>query len=58
VFHVAFLKIFEGAAPTILAPLPPMVHGRAVPVPPKVVRRSTNKGLLGDLGAIGGPGRR
>jgi hypothetical protein len=30
VFHVAFLKRFDGAAPTAIAPLPPIVCGRTV----------------------------
>ncbi|CAN6198913.1 unnamed protein product [Urochloa humidicola] len=38
VFHVVFLKKFEGSAPASITPLPPLVHGRAVPVPAKVVR--------------------
>jgi hypothetical protein len=38
VFHVAFLKKFEGAAPAVIPPLPPIVHGRSVPVPQEVVR--------------------
>jgi hypothetical protein len=38
VIHVAYLKKFEGDAPTVIAPLPPVVHGRAVPVPAAVVR--------------------
>jgi hypothetical protein len=38
VFHVVFLKKFEGDAPSVLAALPPVLHGRAVPVPARVVR--------------------
>jgi hypothetical protein len=38
VFHVTYLKKFEGpAAPTVISPLPPLVHGRAVPIPTQVV---------------------
>jgi hypothetical protein len=38
VFHVAFLKRFDGTAPTAIVPLPPIVCGRVVPVPLEVVR--------------------
>jgi hypothetical protein len=38
VFHVAFLKRFDGIAPTAIVPLPPIVCGRVVPVPLEVVR--------------------
>jgi hypothetical protein len=38
VFHVVFLKKFEGDAPSTVAPLPPVLHGRAIPIPAKVVR--------------------
>jgi hypothetical protein len=42
VFHVVFLKKFEGSPPTHTPQLPPIVRGRAVPVPKKMVRaRST-----------------
>jgi hypothetical protein len=37
VFHVAFLKRFDGAAPTAIAPLPPIVCGRTVLMPQEVV---------------------
>jgi hypothetical protein len=37
VFHVVFLKKFEGLPPTSTPPLPPIVCGRTVPVPEKVV---------------------
>jgi hypothetical protein len=43
VFHVAYLKKFEGDAPSLVAPLPPVVHGRAVPVSAKVVRARLTK---------------
>ena len=38
VFHVAFLKKHQGPVPTQIVSLPPVVHGRAVPIPEKVVR--------------------
>jgi hypothetical protein len=38
VFHVAFLKKFEGTAPTAIPPLPSIVRGRTVPMPQEVVR--------------------
>jgi hypothetical protein len=38
VFHVAYLKKFERpTAPIVIAPLPLLVHGRAIPVPAQVV---------------------
>jgi hypothetical protein len=43
VFHVVFLKKFEGDAPTTVTPLSPLVHGRVVPVPAKVVRAKPTK---------------
>jgi hypothetical protein len=42
VFHVAFLKKFEGLAPQN-TPLPHIVHGRAVPTPEKVARARPTK---------------
>lgn len=38
VFHVVFLKKFHGAPPTQVAHLPPIVHGRVLPRPAKVLR--------------------
>jgi hypothetical protein len=38
VFHVVFLKKFEGSPPTHTPQLPPIVRGCAVPVPEKLVR--------------------
>jgi hypothetical protein len=38
VFHVVFLKKFEGTPPTKPTPLPPIVRGRAVAQPDRVVR--------------------
>jgi hypothetical protein len=43
VFHVVFLKKFEGDAPATVTPLSPLVHGRVVPVPAKVVRAKPTK---------------
>jgi hypothetical protein len=38
VFHVAFLKKFEGAASAVIPPQPPIVRGQSIPVPQEVVR--------------------
>jgi hypothetical protein len=38
VFHVVFLKKFEGARPSSVLPLPPILHGRVVPQPEQVIR--------------------
>jgi hypothetical protein len=38
VFHVVFLKKYEGAPPLTVPPLPPIVRSRAVPQPEQVVR--------------------
>jgi hypothetical protein len=38
VFHVAFLKKFEGTTPAIIPPLPQIVRSRTVLVPQVVVR--------------------
>jgi hypothetical protein len=43
VFHVAFLKKFEGLAPQNTPPLPHIVRGRAVPTPDKVARACPTK---------------
>lgn len=37
VFHVVFLKKHQGPVPEHIVALPPVVHGRAVPTPEKVV---------------------
>jgi hypothetical protein len=37
VFHVVFLKKFEGSPPTATLLLPPIVRGRTVAIPEKVV---------------------
>lgn len=44
VFHVVFLKKHQGDPPTETVPLPPIVHGRAVPTPAKVIRARLNRG--------------
>jgi hypothetical protein len=38
VFHVTFLKRFDGVVLTAIAPLPPIVRDRVVPMPQEVVR--------------------
>jgi hypothetical protein len=38
VFHVVFLKKYEGTPPTGPGQLPPIGHGRVLPVPAKVMR--------------------
>ena len=43
-FHVGLLKKFEGTPPTAMVPLPPIHHGRALPVPAKVLRARLNRG--------------
>jgi hypothetical protein len=43
VFHVAFLKKFEGLAPQNTPPLPHIVRCRAVPTPEKVARARPTK---------------
>jgi hypothetical protein len=43
VFHIAFLKKFEGVPPGSVPPLPPIVRGRAVAQPDKVVRARPTK---------------
>jgi hypothetical protein len=43
VFHIVFLKKFEGVPPGPVPPLPPSVIGRAVAQPDKVVRARPTK---------------
>jgi hypothetical protein len=43
VFHIALLKKFEGTPPEAMAPLPPMQHGRALPILVKVIRARLNR---------------
>jgi hypothetical protein len=38
VFHVVFFKKFEGTPPEAPPRLPPMNHGRVLPVPSRVLR--------------------
>jgi len=45
VFHVGLLKKFNGTPPTAEVPLPPIVRGRVVPTPDKVVRARLNHGI-------------
>ena len=45
VFHVDLLKKFEGTVPTQLVPLPPLLHGRVIPSPEKVLRARLNRGV-------------
>ena len=45
VFHVGLLKKFEGAPPSAVPLLPPLVHGRVLPSPEKVVRARLNRGM-------------
>jgi hypothetical protein len=43
VFHIAFLKKYEGTTPDVVQPLPPIVRGRVVPQPKRVVRARPTK---------------
>jgi hypothetical protein len=45
VFHVALLKKFEGTPPDKVVSLPPILHGRILPVPKKVVKARLNRGV-------------
>jgi hypothetical protein len=38
VFHVVFLKKFEGTPPSAVPSLPPLTHGRVIPLPARVIR--------------------
>jgi len=45
VFHVSLLKKFIGVPPTVTpVPLPPIVRGRVIPTPTKVLRTRLNRG--------------
>jgi hypothetical protein len=44
VFHVVFLKKFEGTPPDAVVPLPPLHHGRVVPLPDRVLKARLNRG--------------
>jgi hypothetical protein len=50
VFHVALLKKFEGTTPDKVVSLPPILHGRILPVPEKVVK--ARPWCLGSPGAL------
>lgn len=45
VFHVVFLKPFQGQPPTQVVQLPPIHHGRVLPTPAKVLRARLNRGI-------------
>ena len=44
VFHVVLLKRYEEDPPGVIVPLPPMLHGRVIPIPAAVVRARLNRG--------------
>jgi hypothetical protein len=44
VFHVVFLKKFEGEPPAEVVPLPVIRHGRVVPIPSQVIKARLNRG--------------
>jgi hypothetical protein len=52
VFHVVFLKKFEGTPPDAPPRLPPMHHGRVLLVPSRVLR-TPHGHLLGRSGVLG-----
>jgi hypothetical protein len=45
VFHVALLKKFKGTPPYEVVSLPPILHGRILPVPEKVGKARLNRGV-------------
>jgi hypothetical protein len=45
VFHMVFLKKFNGVPPTAPVPLPPIKHGCVLPLPKKVLRAHLNYGM-------------
>jgi hypothetical protein len=45
VFHVGVLKPFQGELPTTTPPLPPLLHGRVLPAPERVLRASLRRGV-------------
>jgi hypothetical protein len=49
VFHIVFLKKFEGVPPGSIPPLPPIVRGGAVAQPDKVVRARPTKNSWEEL---------
>jgi hypothetical protein len=44
VFHVVLLKKYTSKPPAEVVPLPPIRHGRVVPVPSKVLKARLNRG--------------
>jgi hypothetical protein len=46
VFHVVFLKKFNGSPPAAPATLPPIKHGRVLPEPEKFLRTRLNRDVL------------
>ena len=44
VFHVVFLKKYEGAPPAEIVQLPAINHGRVLPAPTKAIRARLNRG--------------
>jgi hypothetical protein len=44
VFHVVFLKPFVGDRPVDVIQLPPIKHGKVLPVPAKIVKARLNRG--------------
>jgi hypothetical protein len=45
IFHVVFLKKFNGSPPAAPATLPPIKHGRVLPEPEKILRIHLNRGV-------------
>jgi hypothetical protein len=45
VFHVGVLKPFRGEPPSTTPPLPPLLHGRVLPAPERVLRASLRRGV-------------
>jgi hypothetical protein len=45
VFHVGVLKPFRGEPPSATPPLPPLLHGRVLPAPERVLRASLRRGV-------------
>jgi hypothetical protein len=45
VFHVGVLKPFHGDPPAATPPLPPLQHGRLLPLPERILRASLRRGV-------------